>query len=57
MKSVAPAFLFMISLIIVASVPSAYAHEHRNVTIANQQAQFTVGWIVEPAYVDQQNSN
>jgi len=39
-----------------SSVPSAYAHEHRTVTIANQQVQFTVGWIVEPTYVDQQNS-
>ena len=56
MKSIVLAFLFIISLIIVASMPSAYAHEHRSVTIANQQVQFTVGWIVEPAYVYQQNS-
>ncbi|MGA2783748.1 MAG: hypothetical protein ABSF09_03510 [Candidatus Bathyarchaeia archaeon] len=53
MRSIASAVLFVI---ILANVPSAYAHEHRNVTIANQQVQFTVGWIVEPAYVDQQNS-
>ena len=41
---------------IFSSVPSAYAHEHRTVTIANQQVQFTVGWIVEPTLVDQLNS-
>jgi len=50
------AFLFLICIIILASVPSAFAHEHRTVTIANQQVQFTVGWISEPAYVDQLNS-
>jgi hypothetical protein len=41
---------------ILVSLPYASAHEHRTVTIANQQVQFTVGWIGEPAYVDQLNS-
>jgi hypothetical protein len=55
-KLILSVFLVIICMLILASVPSAFAHEHRTVTIANQQVQFTVGWIGEPAYVDQLNS-
>jgi len=54
-KVVTSVFLFLVC-VVMFTVPSAYAHEHRTVTIANRQVQFTVGWIGEPAYVDQQNS-
>ena len=50
------AFLFVICTIILVSVPSAWAHEHRILTIGSQQVEFVVGWVNEPAYVDEVNA-
>ncbi len=50
------AFLVVICTIIFVSVPSAWAHEHRILTIGNQQVEFVVGWVNEPAYVDEVNA-
>jgi hypothetical protein len=50
------AFLFVICAILLVNVPSAWAHEHRILTIGNQQVELVVGWVNEPAYVDEVNS-
>jgi hypothetical protein len=54
-RSLIPAFLFVICITLLLSVPSASAHEHRTITIANQQVEFEVGWVIEPPYVDEVN--
>jgi len=50
------AFLFVFCTIILVSVPSAWAHEHRVLDIGNQRVEFVVGWVNEPAYVDEVNA-
>jgi hypothetical protein len=54
-RSLLPAFLLVVGIVSFAGVPSAFAHEHRAITIANQQVEFVVGWVVEPPYVDEVN--
>jgi hypothetical protein len=55
-KLLVATFLLVIGMIFLVGVPSAFAHEHRVITIANQQVEFVVGWVVEPPYVDEVNS-
>jgi hypothetical protein len=45
-----------VGLIVLASVPSAWAHTHRVLTINGQQIEFVVGWVNEPAYADEINA-
>jgi len=49
-------FLIVICMIVLAGVPSTWAHEHRIVTIGNRQVEFVVGWVNEPSYVDEVNA-
>jgi hypothetical protein len=55
MKSLITASLFLIGLVLLVGLPTAFAHEHRIITIANQKVEFVVGWVVEPPYVDEVN--
>jgi len=41
---------------VLASVPSAWAHTHRVLTINGQQVEFVVGWVVEPPYAGEVNA-
>ena len=48
--------LFCLSIIILTSVPSTWAHTHRVLTINGQQVEFVVGWFVEPPYAGEINA-
>jgi len=43
-------------LIVLASAPSAWAHEHRVITINGQQVELIVGWVDEPPYAGEVNA-
>jgi hypothetical protein len=51
-----PAVVMFACIILLASVPSAWAHTHRVLTINGQQVEFVVGWVVEPAYAGEINA-
>ena len=51
-----PSFILFGCLMFLALVPSAWAHTHRVLTINGQQAEFVVGWVVEPAYANEINA-
>ena len=48
--------MLCLGMIILASVPSAWAHTHRVLTINGQQIEFVVGWVNEPAYANEINA-
>jgi len=48
--------MLCLGLVILASVPSAWAHTHRVLTINGQQIEFVVGWVNEPAYANEINA-
>ncbi len=50
-----PAVLLLF-LIFFSNIPTAAAHEHREIKIGSRTVELTVGWIVEPAFVDQKNA-
>jgi len=50
------AVVIFVCIILLASVPSAWAHTHRVLTIDGQQVEFVVGWVVEPAYAGEINA-
>jgi len=51
-----PAVVMFACIILLASVPSAWAHTHRVLTINGQQIEFVVGWVNEPAYANEINA-
>ena len=56
MKSKLVVASLLIICIVLLRAPSAFAHEHRSLPIGNQQVEFVVGWVNEPAYVDEVNA-
>lgn len=50
------AFVMFVCIILLASVPAAWAHTHRVLTINGQLVEFVVGWVVEPAYANEINA-
>lgn len=55
MRFISMVTMSLLIIVLLVSAPSAFAHEHRVITIANQQVEFVVGWVVEPPYVDEVN--
>jgi hypothetical protein len=55
-KIALPIIMLCVGLIILAYVPSAWAHTHRVLTINGQQIEFVVGWVNEPAYANEINA-
>jgi len=55
-KFVIPAVVMFACIVLLAAVPSAWAHTHRVLTINGQQIEFVVGWVVEPAYAGEINA-
>jgi hypothetical protein len=51
-----PTVVMFACIVLLASVPSAWAHTHRVLTINGQQVEFVVGWILEPAYAGEINA-
>ena len=51
-----PAVVMFACIMLLASVPSAWAHTHRVLTINGQQIEFVVGWVNEPAYANEINA-
>jgi hypothetical protein len=48
--------LLLVGLIIISTLPQAFAHTHKVLTINGQQVELVVGWVVEPPYVDEVNA-
>jgi len=55
-KLALPVIILCLGLVILASVPSAWAHTHRVVMINGQEVEFVVGWVNEPPYAGEINA-
>jgi len=52
-----PIFCLLIGVtLMLATMPSAWAHTHRVLTINGQKIEFVVGWVVEPPYAGEINA-
>jgi hypothetical protein len=54
-RNIAISFALLFIVLALTTIPVASAHEHRQVLIDDVNTEWTVGWFVEPAYVDQPN--
>jgi hypothetical protein len=55
-RLVLPFLLLGLSVIVLLSIPPAWAHTHRVLTINGKQIEFVVGWVVEPPYAGEVNA-
>lgn len=55
-RLVLPIMILCLGILVVASIPSAWAHTHRVLRINGQQVEFVVGWVVEPPYAGEVNA-
>jgi len=55
-KTALPITVLCFGIILLASMPSTWAHTHRALTIDNQQVEFIVGWVNEPPYAGEINA-
>lgn len=55
MKGWAYVTLTVAAILLLSSVETTSAHEHRHVKIGDKETVWVVGWYVEPAFVDQPN--
>jgi hypothetical protein len=55
MKGWAYVTLTVAAILLLSSVETTSAHEHRHVEMGGKETEWVVGWYVEPAFVDQPN--
>jgi len=55
MKGWAYLTLTIAAILLLSSVETTSAHEHRHVKMGGKETEWVVGWYVEPAFVDQPN--